>query len=305
MIKFLEDLLYEKTKDTQSSILFAQWNYDKKVIPVALQAVSNLFPHYSLHDESHSITIINNIVRVLGKENFAKLSAIDIWLMLEASYNHDIGMVVSSEKMIQALNSIEFIEFFKEILEDTKSGLYPFACQFNIIDNKIRLKSDVFNLETNDAVKYILAEFFRWNHADRSKHIINNPISEFQLLSPRGVIPQRIIEILSNICSCHTKDFADVMALPFCEVGIDTEDAHPRFIACLLRIGDLLDLDNNRFSEVILSTLTKIPIDTLNHKAKHLSIKHFRVDRERIEISANCKDYEVASITLHNIGLII
>jgi hypothetical protein len=299
MIKFLEDVLYEKTKDTQSSILFAQWNYDKKVVPVALQAVSNLFPHYSLHDESHSITIVNNIARVIGKENLAKLSAIDIWLLLEAAYSHDIGMVVSSDKMIEALNSTKFIEFFKDLKENPKSGLHEFADQFNIVDNKVRLKSDLFSLQTNDAIKFILAEFFRWNHADRSKEIINNPTSEFLLASPRGVIPQRITEILSNICSCHTKDFTDVMNLPFCAVGIDTEDAHPRFIACLLRIGDLLDLDNNRFSKVILSTLTKIPTDTINHEEKHLSIKHFRVDKERIEITAFCKEYEVYSITQH------
>ena len=44
MIRHLENILYEKTRDTQSEILFAQWNYDKKVIPTALNAVSNLFP---------------------------------------------------------------------------------------------------------------------------------------------------------------------------------------------------------------------------------------------------------------------
>src|SRR5690606_15445956 len=113
MIKLLEKLLYEKTQGTQSEILFAQWNYDKKIIPVALNAVSTLFPHYSLHDESHSITIINNIVRVLGKEKLEKLSAIDIWLILEASYSHDIGMVVSSDKLIEALQSQDFFDFFK------------------------------------------------------------------------------------------------------------------------------------------------------------------------------------------------
>jgi hypothetical protein len=98
MIKYLEDLLQIKTKGKQSEILLARWNYDKKIIPIALQSVANLFPHYSLHDESHSITIINNIIRVMGIETFDKLSAIDIWLILEAAYIHDIGMVVSGEK---------------------------------------------------------------------------------------------------------------------------------------------------------------------------------------------------------------
>lgn len=299
MIKYLEELLYEKTKETQSAILYAQWNYDKKVIPSALNAVSNLFPHYSLHDESHSITIINNIVRVLGKENMVKLSAIDIWLILEASYNHDIGMVVSSEELLKTIESDKFISFFKELLQDTKNSLYEFANQFNIIENKIRSKEDVYNLELNDSIKFILAEFFRRIHAERSVDIIINPLGELSLASPRGVIPARINRILANICSCHTKNFEDVMKLPFSEVGIDIEDSHPRFIACLLRIGDLLDLDNNRFSDVMLRTLTKVPIDTLNHKSKHLSIESFRVDKEIIEITANCKDYDVANITQH------
>jgi len=299
MIKYLEKLLHEKTEGTQSEILYAQWNYDKKIIPVALNAVSTLFPHYSLHDESHSITIINNIVRVIGKEKLEKLSAIDIWLILEASYCHDIGMVVSSDKLIEALNSKDFIDFFKEVQQDKKNGLHEFALQFSIEGGKIKYKSSELNLEYHDGIKFILAEFFRRTHSDRSKEIITNPNGELKLSSPRGVIPQRIFKILADICSSHTKNFEDVMKLPFSEVGIDIENSHPRFISCLLRIGDLLDLDNNRFSDVMLRTLSKIPIDTLNHKAKHLSIESFRVDNEIIDVRAKCFDYDTANVTQH------
>lgn len=105
MIKHLENILFEKTKGTQSEILYAQWNYDKKIIPTALSTISTLFPHYSLHDESHSITIINNIVRILGKNNIEKLSSIDIWLLLEASYKHDIGMIAEAEELKEILVS--------------------------------------------------------------------------------------------------------------------------------------------------------------------------------------------------------
>lgn len=299
MIKFLEDILYSKTKDSQSDILFAQWNYDKKIIPSTLQLVSNIFPHYSLHDESHSITIINNIVRILGKENIEKLSAIDIWLILEASYCHDIGMVVSSDKIAESLKSNEFVQFFKEILSDPKNSLYEFASLFEIEGSKIRHKANYFNLESNDGIKFIIAEYFRKIHADRSKEIIRNPVSELSLSSPRAVIPPRIVKLLADICASHTKSFDEVMKLPICEVGIDIEDAHPRFIACLLRIGDLLDLDNNRFSEVMLRTLSRVPLDTLNHKSKHLSIESFRVDKNIIEITARCENYDTASITQH------
>ncbi len=299
MIKLLERLLYEKTEGTQSEILYAQWNYDKKIIPVALNAVSTLFPHYSLHDESHSITIINNIVRVLGKEKLEKLSAIDIWLILEASYSHDIGMVVSSDKLADSLKSKSFIDFFREVQQNKKDGLHEFASQFSIESGKIKYSSNELSLEYHDGIKFILAEFFRRTHSDRSKEIIINPENELKLTSPRGVIPQRIFKILADICSSHTKNFEDVMMLPFSEVGIDIENSHPRFISCLLRIGDLLDLDNNRFSEVMLRTLSKIPVDTLNHKAKHLSIESFRVDNEIIDVRAKCFDYDTANVTQH------
>lgn len=299
MIRNLEDKLYEKTKDKQSEILFAQWNYDKKLIPTALNAVSSLFPHYSLHDETHSISIINNIIRILGIDNIEKLPAIDIWLILEASYCHDIGMVLTSEELVNSINSKDFIVFFKDLIKDEKNGLHEFASQFVISENKIKYKNDYFNIELHDGIKFILAEFFRRNHADRSKEIIENPVEKISLSSPRGVIPRRIFKILGDICASHTKNFNEVLELPFCEVGIDIEDAHPRFIACLLRIGDLLDLDNNRFSEVMLRTLSKIPIDTINHKSKHLSIESLRVDREKIEVTAKCDNYDTANITQH------
>lgn len=298
MIKQLEEILYEKTKDKQSEILFAHWNYDKKVIPSALNAIYHLFPHYSLHDESHSIAIINNIVRILGLENIYKLSAIDIWLILEASYNHDIGMVVEGKELIETFESEDFLIFFDNLIKDEKNGLHEFASQFELSAGKIKYKNELFNIELYDGIKFIIAEYFRKNHSLRSKEIINNPL-KISLTSPRGLIPPRIFKLLGDICANHTNKFDDVMNLPFREVGIGLDDAHPRFIACLLRIGDLLDLDNNRFSEIMLKTLTKIPIDTLNHKSKHLSIESFRADRELIEVSAKCKNYDTAIITQH------
>jgi len=299
MLKYIENLLYEKTKDTQSKILYAQWSYDKKIIPEILQTISNIFPHYSLHDETHSITIINNIVRVLGKENIEKLSAIDLWLILEASYKHDIGMAISAKEIKETLESKDFIDFFKIIAKDGKHSLHEFASQFKIRNGKIKYKKKYLDLRLDDGIKFILAEYYRKEHSKRSKNIIENNNEEFYLGNYETLIPRRIFKILGDICDSHTKNFDHVMNLSFSEVGIDTDDAHPRFIACMLRIGDLLDLDNNRFSDVMLRTLHKIPIETFKHKSKHLSIESFRVDKKIIEIVAKCNDYDVANITQH------
>ena len=59
---YIEQVLRTKTNGQDNAILVGQWEYDKQLIPSALNAVSTVFPHYSLHDETHSISIINNII---------------------------------------------------------------------------------------------------------------------------------------------------------------------------------------------------------------------------------------------------
>jgi Histidine kinase-, DNA gyrase B-, and HSP90-like ATPase len=61
-------------------------------------------------------------------------------------------------------------------------------------------------------------------------------------------------------------------------------------VACLLRMGDLLDLDDNRFCPVMqrISGENRSKISKA-HEDKHAGISHLRIDRERIEISAECE----------------
>lgn len=82
------------------------------------------------------------------------------------------------------------------------------------------------------------------------------------------------------------------MELPKQQVGIGTDDCHPRFVACLLRLGDLLDLDDNRFCPVMMKMAGDLPDMSKAHHDKHLAIRHFRADPDRIEIEADCPSYE-------------
>jgi hypothetical protein len=299
MITILEEALKQKTSGTPSEVLYSQWVFDKQIIPGALSEISNIFPHYSLHDQSHSIAIINNIIRVIGEENIVRLSAIDIWLILQAAYYHDTGMVLSGSDVLETINQEKFIMFFETIIEDSSNSLHDYATKFEIKENKIHLRNTIQDVSAQEGFKYILAEYFRRVHSQRSERVVNDPGGELALPSPRSIIPKRIWTILGKICSLHTANFNEVMELPFNMVGIDTEDAHPRLIAGLLRIGDLLDLDNNRFSEVMLKTLVQIPHETLSHKEKHLSVEVFSVSNEFINITAKCINYDSATLAHH------
>ena len=87
------------------------------------------------------------------------------------------------------------------------------------------------------------------------------------------------------------------MRLPFAESGLGTDDAHPRFVACMLRLGDLLDLDNGRFCPVMMRSFGSLPASSLSHVEKHASIVHLQVGRARIEVDAECPSYAAYEAT--------
>lgn len=294
---YIEQVLRTKTNGQDNAILVGQWEYDKQLIPAALNAVSTVFPHYSLHDETHSISIINNIIRIIGKNTIDEMSPTDLWLLLEAAYCHDLGMVITAEEIENSLNKGSFVSYFRHISTDTTNPLYKYCNCFKIEDDKIIASPNADILSIHDSTKFLLSGYFREQHGQNSKKIILNPQDTLAISSPRAIIPQRIYRILADICMSHTTNFNNLMNLPQVEVGIGLDEAHPRFIACLLRLGDVLDIDNPRFSETLLKTIKQMPINSLLHKEKHLSITHLRVDTKKIEIIAECSNPKIAQVT--------
>ncbi|WP_315078356.1 hypothetical protein [uncultured Clostridium sp.] len=52
--------------------LYATWNLNKKTYKSVLKTVVMNYPHYSLHDDSHSESIITNIEMLLGEDRIKK-----------------------------------------------------------------------------------------------------------------------------------------------------------------------------------------------------------------------------------------
>ncbi len=94
----LEKHLEETVKfNPQFEVLNSIWKLNKKNLSSALSNINQYYPHYSLHDRSHSLTIINNIELFLGEDRIKRLSPTNTWLILMASFTHDIGMVIFQE----------------------------------------------------------------------------------------------------------------------------------------------------------------------------------------------------------------
>ncbi|WP_441373060.1 HD domain-containing protein [Acinetobacter lwoffii] len=268
-------------------LLESQWRFDQELISKALQNIGSIFPHYSRHDASHSRQIIVNIERILG-DKIQYLTATDTWLILESAYNHDIGMVIT-QKQIEDMNTADFHNFVVELKDDTGHYLHQFAK--NWLEDKAILPKQAPAHDFFQNYLQLLAEWYRQKHPHNSARIIRSPVEEIGLNSPRNeLLPKRLFSVLADICESHGRSFNELMEqLPQAEAGMASEDCHPRYVACLLRMGDLLDVDDNRFCPVMMAMCGhNMPKLSKTHYDKHQAIKHLRMDAERIEIKCVC-----------------
>lgn len=274
----------------------AQWKTAKKRVPQVLDVISHIFPHYSLHNASHSEAILNNIALILGNDAIDCLSVVDLWFLLNAAYYHDCGMVVDSEDKADFFaEGSKFLKYVEEKQEDTSSPMNAYAKHLEIKKDKLYYANNDLTGESYEAVRFLIADFVRKSHADRSAVKIEDSFSES---FTGGLIPKRIIGLLSQICAAHMQTREQVMTLPMEQTsGCGAESCHPRFIAFLLRIGDLLDVDNNRLSDVLLHSLGSIPVDSQDYNEINRSIKRLNITRKTIEIEADCKNYRIAELT--------
>jgi len=203
-------------------------------------------------------------------------------------------MVVPQRDVESALTETAFQQYLDDIRIRHNHDLYRFALHFDPRDvSKCFLGADS-PMEAVDKFRQLMAEWFRRRHATRSDDIVKAPWTSIGVSSPRtDLIPHRLFKLLGRICEMHGEPFEKLLSengLPFKEMGLAQEDCHPRFVACLLRMGDLLDLDDNRFCPVMQHIAgEKRPSISKAHEDKHAGIRHLRIDQERIEVSAECQ----------------
>lgn len=291
-MNFFEKILEEKSKQENTTDYFTQWNYDKELYTDILLGVRDYYSNYTDHGKKHSETILTNILRILGEESIKKFSTLDLWLILEATYLHDCGMYITHEEAKKVIQDDNFKSYYSNILNNPEHPMYNYTQFFSQDKNGFSYNQIHYNVDYDYAMRFIISSYKRSSHAADFRKVIGNS---------KKLLHDRIYRILFSISESHGKSFEDVMKLPKKENGIGNEIGHPIFIACLLRMGDLLDIDNKRFSEKLIENIEDIiPIDSKEHLEKHKSITHFWIDQERIEITATVnsgeESYNVAEV---------
>ncbi len=291
--KHLENL--SKTNE-EYEILNSIWKLNKKNLGSALTTVQVTFPHYSLHDSSHSNTILRNIESFLGEERIKTLSPTDTWMLIMAAYTHDLGMIVFYNTLEKKWNEAEFKDFLEEVKEYTDPDLAKSAVIIlQLTNNEPNPELDFnFPLKVRTAITLLSAEYFRRTHYYRSNDVLKGMDENFtNILSNfyADQIPNRFLEVLGKIAEAHGSKYEYIFdKLEFQANGIANDKMHPRFVACMLRLGDLLDIDDKRFNKFQENIFgDKLPTSSEIHKKKHAATEHLNISPLGIEATVDCK----------------
>lgn len=286
--------------DDNVKILLSQWEFDQKLVGKALENIGGFYPHFSNHNASHSQQILVNIERILGND-IDLLTATDTWLILEAAYWHDVGMLVDAKSAKDVHDNEDFKFMVKTIALDKGHDLHKFCLTYLDADWTGAIGSEDHPFDGVEKYRQLIAEWFRRNHDRRIGGLVEDPFKFLNITSPRTeLLPKRIYRYLGQICMSHGMNFVDVLEkLPFKQTGLGTEDCHPRFIGCLLRLGDLFDLDDNRFCPVMAKHVSHQPSLSKVHEDKHLSLREFQLDKRTVKLVAECPN-EMAYVETQN-----
>lgn len=302
------ELLVRRKENGQN--LVTKWRNDKSVYISYTATTVFDFQHFSKHDESHSSRILQNVELLLGRSRVERLGAGDLWLLLQVAYFHDIGMSLTNEDMEELWEKdSKFREFLKERLMEGRYGdnaeLYDAIEYYTKVDQVLNQKASFeavctdnldepktnWPIQLTHSVQYIVAEYVRKQHGERSRDYFRRIFKDDKNFS-EGVIEKRLYDLVGEISAIHTKDFSAVLELFEEEVALGDEHVHPRFAAAMLRIGDLLDMDNNRFNLRVLEHRGPLPPKSATHLRKHKALGHFEITPTTICAQASSEDFD-------------
>ena len=301
----LYNLAFPEGNDNSSSqekLLYSLWVAHRETLRLQLTATSQMFLAFSDHGPNHSQSIVDIIGKLLG-ERVKCLSATDTWMLLECAYRHDVGMFVTYNEVREFILSDDYRDQLFRLRDSEDEQLRRAALSLisPAFPNE-RAELDRIALTILEKAKdqgIVNQEYFRPRHSERSSNSITQNIASILPSSVDSLIPNRLWKLMAKICLAHTLD-REFLLGDFTDFGESNgfcnDYVHPRFLMFLLRLGDVLDMDNNRFNRFQLELWgNDLTEQNLAHLEKHSSMWQILVRQESIELIARLDEQDVSS----------
>ena len=179
------------------------------------KTIRDIFPMYTLHDETHICNVMQKMAQLLGEEGMKQLSRDESAMLILAACCHDLGMSCSVDQKLELENDPVRLERYYE----EHPGAY------------VRMKRQK---EGSPLPDDLLRDFLRSVHHERVGEVLE--IIPWPEVLDQHHIPK---EDLEQVCRSHGADAEAIMKL-------DGDAPDLRMCAILLRLADILDFDASR-----------------------------------------------------------
>ena len=240
---------------------------------------------FTLHDETHLLRVTEIISKILGHQGLIVLNPVEIFLLILASFYHDIGMVMDDDE-IASLHDKDDFKFFKSNwivnhpnYRETQSRINDKFYNDDIRDNCLRAY--------NDLQSALLTDYIRKNHGALSKQFVETNYSSNPLWQINGV---NIAGLIGKLCLSHNHDIQLLSNEHDFRVdeNIVTYKVNMPYLAILLRLADILDFDKERTPDSLYKSIHFTSNISLNEWEKHRSVVGWEISKDIIRFSVQC-----------------
>lgn len=224
-----------------------------------LSSINHIFNNYTVHNEIHSLNVMEYMAKMIT--NLDKLSSLDIVLCIYAALFHDIGMVVYDDEITKIIENKD-----------------------PLVNYDFKVLMDEYENQT-----YALQEAIRPIHGKRVRTILERNKQVFDDLFNIPKTSISFMDELVNICQAHNEDFEWLKNEIPEHIKKGSYDANPQFVAILLRLADLLDIDENRAPQYLYLLLRPSGISDIEWK-QHFVLEN--IDKVGYNSILDCKEIQ-------------
>jgi molecular chaperone HtpG len=255
----------------------------KKIVeylsPLLARIPENM-PEFTLHDSNHSAKVVEIMGDIIPAETMKNLNIIEVGLLILAAYLHDIGMTCSPEERKHIINnSDDYKLLFK--LDTIKNEEFHNAKR----NNNHRLADFIED--------QAFTEYLRRNHVIRTEKFIKEAETTGNFKCMWNGVPFH--KHLISICNSHgepVKSLYDLSIWPR-NTLVSNKIINIQYLAIILRLADILDLDPERTPKVIYEFINpQNPISIIEWQ-KHRSIIGWSISYDKVVFEAECNQPEV------------
>lgn len=287
------DLLvgYEDIADADVAILKQLVLDTADFVGPHLDHIRVTFRQYTEHDLRHLCNIADLIYRFLPKQQCSaqtssapveaiRLNALELAFLWLAILLHDAGMFVSDTEKEESLQSEDYLYYLRHCQERVTAA---HKAREQGLEVKARTIEDA-----------LLAEYFRKLHPERVRPFITEKLIRTTPLKFRDV---SLINDIAELCESHAwgvresntpRDPNKCVARMEPNRRIKSFRVNLRYLACCLRLGDVLDFDRSRTPLPVYEEIDFTEEVSFNEWNKHLSIEGWNVDEHRVLFEARC-----------------